>query len=314
MGRIARLLALTALTLVVLSLPSAARAATTQHVCSDTDRVCVDVTALDAAVSAGGWTRYEVTLSNNGPSAITNAAVDLTAENGTPVAPSSCLLAGAVADCALGQVPAGDSRTITGVVFHAGSTDLDPATGLVQRIDTVASYYNGASDPDPGRQDTIRVTTDTAAPSDGTAVSWIPQDTAARLATVDSLQTITAHIPPQSNAITAQLGKDLATPFTCPKGEVCRGGGWLTAVVPFAYTDAPLGFRLHWDAALVAKRQTVRNFVVWHLSDLGVLEQISRKCSSPTPPPAELPCLTDISVGTGGADATLLTTHNGRMR
>jgi uncharacterized protein DUF11 len=304
MARSVRFLILLSLSLVLIP------AAHADGKCTSTIRVCLEVTSPDTTVSAGGWTRYSVTLSNNGPNQITHASITMTAANGTPYAPlpASCSASGSALTCDAGTVASGGPPvTLTDVVFAAGS---QPG----QTLTTVASFDNGASDPDPGRQDTLPVSTVASAPAAGSAITWVPANAGADLATVDPAQTISAHLPPQSSAITAQLGKDANPKFACPKSQVCRLGDWDTASVPFAFAGVALQFRLHWAPALVSKKQTVKNFVVYHLNDNGVLEQISRTCSSPAPSLVELPCLGGVKVGAGGADATLFTTHNGRMR
>jgi hypothetical protein len=304
MPRILRLTLLAALSVLGVLATSAHAAAT----CSDKN-VCLTTTSPDATVSAGGWTRYEAVLENRSTSTLTHATITFTASNGTPAAPlpAGCSAAGSVLTCNVGTIAGNSTARVTDVVFKAGAT-------AGQTVTTVAGFNNGTSDPDPGRQDTITTSTVATAPPTGTALSWIPGGAVADLGTTDPSQTIAVHIPAQKDPITAQLGKDLLTPFTCPKGAVCRGGGWLTATVPFAYSNDALQFRLHWSPGLVSKKQTAKNFVVWHLSDSGVLEQISRKCPSANPTAAQLPCIGNVTVGPNGADATLFTTHNGRMR
>jgi hypothetical protein len=192
-----------------------------------------------------------------------------------------------------------------------------------------ASYDEGPSDngnKDP-KTDTLTAdeSTDvTATPGD--AVSWAPpgiqtiistDPDGKNVATPEQSEVAGLTLQaPSSGGATAQLDTNQPGPFTCPEHQVCRTGGWIEAhaligKVPGVF-DPPLRFSLRWDASVVPKQQTVRNFAVFYSpnADGSQLQIISRRCSSNPPP-----CLDSVTQERDGDfTAVLVQDHNGRMQ
>lgn len=281
-------------------------------------------TASPSTAAGTRFIAYDVTISNNRSSTITH----LTLRNALPAGtgfvsaqPSTgtCAYDAGTVTCALDRL-AGGAQVLVQVVLTAPTT-----TGtIVSRFN--ASFderFNDGPEADP-KQDTVETSeaTDVASVA-GFASSYVPADAAMQLSTDPSGRNVTSAADPQlgdvtvpsrSNDLTASL-EETPGSFACPRGYVCRNGDWLRATVPGTFLD-PLRFFLRWDKSLIARRQNVKNFTVFHAADLtSDPEKISSRCSSATPTLIELPCLWGVrKERDGGYSATLLTTHNGYMR
>ena len=141
----------------------------------------------------------------------------------------------------------------------------------------------------------------------------MPAGIATQLLAADEGQSGQSKIPSQHSDLTAELAITDDPPFVCPEDEICRGGGWVNATIPGTF-DA-LQFLLHWPDEFVPAKQTEKNFVLFYLAcDTCELEIISDRCSSATPSASERPCLWNLrDLGRNGFDATLISSHNGKM-
>ena len=87
----------------------------------------------------------------------------------------------------------------------------------------------------------------------------------------------------------------------------------MSATIPGAFDS--LQFVLHWPDEFVSPKQTRKNFVLFYIAcDTCALEIIRDRCSSATPSAGERPCLWNIrDLGSKGFEATLISSHNGKM-
>ncbi len=315
------------LLLAVLAALALAGPAAAAESCVSTGRVCLSVTSEPATASINGFASYVVALENKGPNTVNQVVLTDTPPDGRPVVsvtPTAltCATTGGTVRCATDQLPSGATASVRISV----STPAVPAT-LVNSASV--SFNEGGNDNEAGRQDTITGVTSTTAvtATSGLASTWVPAGSGAEL-TTDPLgtglgaaqqQLARAVVPTQATGLVAKLEQEAPSPFACPVRQVCRAGGWLEASIPdFVYSGTALRISLAWAGALVPKKQTVQNFALFYrdCEEPGcVTEVISRRCSSPEPAKSELPCLTGISVAKNrDTRATLLNSHNGRMR
>jgi hypothetical protein len=145
------------------------------------------------------------------------------------------------------------------------------------------------------------------------ASSFVPDGIATQLLAADRGQSGLSKIPSGHDDLTAELSITTDPPFVCPEGEICRGGGWVNATIPGAFDS--LQFVLHWPDEFVLPQQSEKNFVLFYLAcDTCELEIIRDRCASATPSADERPCLWNIrDLGRDGFDATLISSHNGKM-
>jgi hypothetical protein len=296
-------------------------------------QLCVSVTHTPVDVSAataGGQTfvSYTATFRNVGKSELTHTTVTACLVSGSGsgadcgAAPpgasfhsavastGTCTTDGAAARCLIGKLRRGASATVDLVArapTQAGTfRNVISATVKERRSD------NPGHDPQP---DTITVSEPVTALAAGgpRASSFVPNGVATQLLAGDEGQTGLSKIPSEHDALTADLAITDDPPFVCPKGEICRGGGWVSAIIPGTF-DA-LQFVLHWPDEFVSPKQTRKNFVLFYIAcDTCELEIIRDRCSSATPSADERPCLWNIrDLGTKGFEATLISSHNGKM-
>jgi hypothetical protein len=293
--------------------------------------VSVTHTPLDvSAATAAGQTfvSYTVTLRNVGTSELTQTAVAAclvsgsgsSSDCGAPPPGASfyaavasagdCTIAGATARCLIGKLSSGGVATVD-LVSRAPTQ-----AGAFRNVVSVSVKERGSDAPgnDP-QADTITVSEPvmTLAAGGPRALSFVPNGIATQLLAADEGQSGQSKIPPQHSDLTAELAITDDPPFVCPEGEICRGGGWVNATIPGTF-DA-LQFLLHWPDEFVPAKQTEKNFVLFYLAcDTCELEIISDRCSSATPSASERPCLWNLrDLGRNGFDATLISSHNGKM-
>jgi Domain of unknown function DUF11 len=283
--------------------------------------LCVTVAHTPLEVSASSaeaptFVSFDVTVRNASNGKLTRVAVTaclVAGSDGDTCAPAppgasfhsavssagACTIAGATARCELGFLKRGTEATIE----------------LVARAPVVAGTFRGLVGVSAKEQSTITVSQPVTAlaPGGPSASSFVPAGVATQLAAADEGQTGLSKIPAEHDGLTAALAITDDPPFVCPKGEICRGGGWVSATIPGTF-DA-LQFVLRWPDELVSKKQKVKNFVLFYLAcDTCELEIIRDRCGSATPSAAERPCLWNIrDLKRDGFEATLISSHNGKM-
>jgi Domain of unknown function DUF11 len=294
--------------------------------------LCVSVTHTPADVSSASagaptFVAYAVTVRNGGGSTLTHTTANACLAAGAAGAcgavppgaaffsatPSAgvCSIAASTARCELGSLAAGAVATIE-LVAHA-PTQAGPFRNVV----TVSANERGNDNPgqDPN-QDTVTLSEGATALVAGgpRASSFVPKGIATALLAAAAGQSGQSKIPSQHDALTAELAITDDPPFVCPKDEVCRGGGWVSATIPGTF-DAGLQFLLHWPDEFVLAKQTEKNFVLFYLAcETCELEIIRDRCSSATPSADERPCLWNVrDLGRNGFEATLISSHNGKM-
>ena len=296
-------------------------------------QLCVSVTHtpvdVSAATAAGQtFVSYTVTLRNVGKSELTQTTVAACLVSGSGsgtdcgAAPpgasffsavaskGNCTTAGATARCVIGKLPSGGSATaelVSRAPTQAGAFRNVIATTVKER-----GSDTPASDP---QADTITVSAPvtTLAAGGPRALSFVPNGIATQLLAADRGQSGQSKIPSQHGDLTAELAITDDPPFVCPEDEICRGGGWVNATIPGTF-DA-LQFVLHWPDEFVLPKQSEKNFVLFYLAcETCDLEIIRDRCASATPSADERPCLWNVrDLGRGGFDATLISSHNGKM-
>jgi hypothetical protein len=297
--------------------------ATPNQVCTETGPlVCVSVTGTPATVPPSSsvsphYVSYSGTVANQATSTVTHATATVNLSGGlSPVSATSsagsCTTTGSAATCVLGNLASGASATID-VTAMTPTGDTSAGATLTVSFD---ERFNDSPSPDP-KQDTVSSSASTTVGVvSGSASSFVPQGASVELSTDptdtgvatsgDPLVTEAAitHAPASVTA----LIEEVATPFTCPKHVLCRGGDWLHASVPGTY-DPPLAFTLRWDATLVPKGMNAKKFAVIYTECLdGCPLQIVTASS------AGYPHLTNVTkLPDGDWEATLVNDHNGYM-
>jgi Domain of unknown function DUF11 len=297
-------------------------------------QLCVSVTHTPVDVSAataGGPTfvSFTATLQNVGKSELTQTTVTACLVSGSGsgadcgAAPpgasfysavasaGSCTIDGATARCVIGKLASGASATVD-LVSRAPTQ-----AGAFRNVVSVSVKERGSDTPGSDPQgDTITVSepVTTLAFGGPRASSFLPAGIATQLLATDEGQSGQSKIPSQHDALTAELAITDDPPFTCPKGEICRGGGWVSATIPGTF-DPGLQFVLRWPDEFVPAKQTEKNFVLFYLAcDTCELEIIRDRCSSATPSAGERPCLWNVrDLGRDGFEATLISSQNGKM-
>jgi hypothetical protein len=286
----------------------------------------VEVTATSAG--APTFVAFDATVRNVGKSALTQTTLTACLVGGSgsgdecAAAPpgasfqsavasaGSCTVSGATATCQLGKLPRGAQATVQ--LVAGAPTQAGEFRNVVSV--TVKERRNDSPGPDPN-EDTITVSDPVTALAVGgpRASSFVPEGVATELLAADEGQSGQSKIPSVHDDLTAELEITDDPPFVCPKGEICRGGGWVSATIPGTF-DA-LQFVLHWPKKFVSRKQTEKNFVLFYIAcDTCALEIIRDRCKSATPSAAERPCLWNIrDRGHKGFEATLISSHNGKM-
>ena len=222
----------------------------------------------------------------------------------------TCTIAGATARCELGALRPGAAATVD---LTAGAPDEVGDFRNVVNV-TVKERASDAPGSDPN-EDTITVSEPVTMLASGgpRASTFLPKGIATQLLAGDEGQTGQSKIPAGHDDLTAFLEITDDPPFVCPEDEICRGGGWVSATIPGSF-DA-LQFVLHWPDEFVPATQKEKNFVLFYIAcDTCELEIIRDRCSSATPSAEERPCLWNIrDLGKNGFDATLISSHNGKM-
>lgn len=294
---------------------------------------CVTVTHTPPEVTAasGGaptFVAFEATVRNVGKSALTQTTLTACLVGGSGsgdecgAAPpgasfqsadsraGKCTVAGATARCELGKLRPGAAATVE--LVAGAPTQAGPFRNVLSV--TVKERRHDSPRPDPN-EDTITVSEPVTALAVGgpRASSFVPEGVATELLAADEGQTGQSKIPSVHDDLTAELEITDDPPFVCPKGEICRAGGWVSATIPGTF-DA-LQFVLHWPKKFVSRKQTEKNFVLFYIAcDTCALEIIRDRCKSATPSAAERPCLWNIrDRGYKGFEATLISSHNGKM-
>ena len=279
----------------------------------------VSHTPLEVSAStaeAPTFVAFDATVRNAGNSKLTRVVVTaclVAGSDGETCAPAppgasfdsaassagACTIAGATVRCELGFLKRGTEATIE----------------LVARAPVVAGSFRNLLSVSAKEQGTITVSqpVTTLALGGPSASSFVPEGTATQLLAADEGQSGLSKIPATHDALTAELAITDDPPFVCPKGEICRGGGWVSATIPGTF-DA-LQFVLHWPDEFVSKKQREKNFVLFYVAcDTCALEIIRDRCKSATPSAAERPCLWNIrDLKRDGFEATLISSHNGKM-
>jgi uncharacterized repeat protein (TIGR01451 family) len=297
--------------------------------CAGATTPCVATTSTPDRVSIATaasttYIRYQATVYNGGPSTMTHVFVAHALPQGTTLQSlstdtGSC--AAGTTTCSLGNLASRQTAIVTMTVTGPR------AAGTI--VDTVHTTFTAGHNPgkDPkGDIASPRATTVSAAA--GKAQSWVPpglstslstDPTGTGVATKQQSQIAGARIQAPAAGVLASLARTPGA-FTCPAGQVCRGGDWIEARALIdgvaAVFDPPLRFSLRWDATLVPMSQTVRNLAVFYEQELGApLQVISRRCSCGQPVTSELPCLTGVKKeADGDFTAVLVQSHNGYMR
>jgi Domain of unknown function DUF11 len=296
-------------------------------------QLCVSVThtPLDvSAATAAGQTfvSFTVTLRNVGTSELTQTTLTACLVSGSgsgtdcgaappgasfysaDASSGSCTIAGATARCVIGKLKSGGSATAE-LVSRAPTQ-----AGAFRNVISTTVKERGSDLPGSDPQaDTITVSepVTTLAAGGPRASSFVPNGIATQLLAADRGQSGQSKIPSQHGDLTAELAITDDPPFVCPEDEICRGGGWVNATIPGTF-DA-LQFVLHWPDEFVLPQQSEKNFVLFYLAcETCELEIIRDRCTSATPSADERPCLWDVrDRGRNGFDATLISSHNGRM-
>ena len=291
--------------------------------------VCVDLVGTPATVppsEAGSphYVSYVATIANRGPQSATHASADVALSGGLVLVSATSSVGscstGAHPTCVLGKLAGGSSATVQ-FVARAPAAEGSASASLTASFD---ERSNDSSTPDP-KQDSVSDTENTLVKVlSGTAASSVPKGSSVDL-TTDSTGTgvATASDPligaaeiTQSPLDTTALIEEVTAPLACPKKVICRSGDWFHASIPGTF-DPPLAFPLRWDKTLIPTSLNARKFALIYTECLSgcPLQVITAKCSSATPKPSELPCLTGVAkLPDGDWVATLLSSHNGYMR
>jgi Domain of unknown function DUF11 len=291
--------------------------------------VCVQVLGDPATIPPSDsesphYVSYVAQIANRGPEAATHVTANVGLSGGLVLISATTSIGSCSASgqptCDLGRLAGGASATVE---FAARAPETE---GTASASVTVAfdERSNDGSTPDP-KQDSVSDTEETTVSAlSGISSSFVPQGASVELTTDPTdtgIATLTdpligqAGITSAPTSVTALI-EEVAAPFACPKKVICRGGDWLHADIPGTY-DPPLAFGFRWDASLIPASLTAKKFAVIYTECLDgcPLQVVKTRCSSETPSPSELPCLTGVAkLPDGDWKATLLNSHNGHMR
>jgi uncharacterized protein DUF11 len=329
MSRLARLTVLAVLGGVLL-VATGGSGASGSETCGTNPLVCVSVTGTPATVAPSQadsphYVSYVAEVENRGSSTVTHVTARWALTGGLALVSAdtsvgSCTTADGVATCTLGNLAGGATAAVS-LVARAPQSEGTATAAISVSFDET---FNDGTNPDP-KQDTLTASAQTSvAAVEGSDSSFVPEGTSVDLSTdptgtgvatpTDSLIG-GAHITSAPASVTALI-EEVAAPVACPKRVICRGGGWLHASIPGTF-DPPLAFPLRWDKSLIPKGLNDKKFAVIYTECLDgcPLQVITARCSSATPDPSELPCLTGVAkLPDGDWKATLVNNHNGHMR
>jgi uncharacterized repeat protein (TIGR01451 family) len=293
-------------------------------------QVCVDVTGTPGTVPpstalAPTFVSYDVSVANQAPNTVTHVVLSDTLPDGSTlvsVTPSTgtCASSGGVVQCAFGALKSGAAVTAT-ILVQAPQFLGEVANAATVSFD---ESFNDSPAADP-KQDTVTASALTlVAPLAGAAASVVPSGAEVRLDTDPTGTDVASpqdanigkvRVPASAHpAITASLNEETA-PVSCPKKVLCRTGAWVHAQIPGTFSPA-LEFELHWSTLLAPPQQSAKNLAVLHTDCLVgcPIEVVSRRCSSSSPAPTELPCLSGVVETPAEFRATLHSKTNGYMR
>jgi hypothetical protein len=291
--------------------------------------VCVDLVGTPATVppsevGSPHYVSYVATIANRGQQSATHATADVALSGGLVLISATSTVGscstGAHPTCALGRLAGGSSATVQ-FVARAPEAEGSASASLTASFD---ERSNDSSTPDP-KQDSVSDTESTLVKVlSGTAASSVPMGSSVDLTTDPTGTGVATASDPligaaeitESPLDTTALIEEVTAPLACPKKVICRSGDWFHASIPGTF-DPPLAFPLRWDKTLIPTSLNARKFALIYTECLDgcPLQVITAKCSSATPKPSELPCLTGVAkLPDGDWVATLLNTHNGYMR
>ena len=302
--------------------------ATTPECSHSGPRVCADLVGSPATVpptdaQSPHFISYVSHISNDGNPSATHATADVDLSAGMVLVSAStsvgtCSVAGQPT-CVLGRLASGAKATVE---FVAQAPDAEGTATASLTISFDERANDGpASDP---KQDTVVATEDTeVAVPDGTAASFVPKGSSVALTTDPTGTGVATSTDPligqaiitTSPIATTALIDEVPVTLPCPKKVICRGG----RLVPRQHSRdvrPPLAFPLRWDSTLIPSSLNAKKFALLYTECLDgcKLQVITNRCTSATPPPSGLPCLSGVAkLPDGDWVATLLNTHNGYM-
>lgn len=301
------------------------------EICSTTGpRVCIDIADTPEIVApskAGSptYVSYVGRITNRDNQTATHVAAKVELSGGLVLfaaasSPGSCTTAENIATCMIGKLAARATATVQ-VVATTPTSEGSVSAKYVVSFDERA---NDQETKDP-KQDTVMKTEETAVDAvSGSAASFVPKGKDVTL-TTDATGTGVAttgdpliggvNIKSPSDSLTAMI-EEVSAPVTCPTGVICRGGGWLHAVVPGTFSP-PLVFPLRWDDSIVPSNLNQNKFAVLTTECLDgcAIEVVSARCKSANPAPSELPCLRNVAeLADGDWIGSLVNSHNGYMK
>ena len=287
--------------------------------------VCVDLVGDPATVAPSGATPHYVSyishISNDGNQSATHTTADVRLSGGLVLDSVTSNLGTCSVDahptCTFGRFASGADATVE-FVARAPENEADATANMT------VSFDEGTSDgptPDP-KQDSVTASVGTTVKvPDGSAATFVPQGASLALTTSNTgVATATDPLIGQAIITTSPIATtasidEVSLSIPCPKKVVCRGGDWFHADIPGTF-DPPLAFPLRWDSTLIPTSLNAKKFALLYTECLDgcKLEIISARCSSATPAPSELPCLTGVAkLADGDFVATLHQNHNGFM-
>ena len=236
-------------------------------------QLCVSVThtpfEVSAATAAGQtFVSFTATLQNVGKSELTHTTVTACLASGSggsecgaappgtsfysaDASAGSCTINGATARCVIGKLRKGALATVE-LVSRAPTQ-----AAAFRNVVSVTVKERGSDSPQPDPQaDTITVSepVTTLAAGGPRATSFVPDGIATQLLAADEGQSGLSKIPSAHDGLTAELAITDDPPFVCPKYEICRSGGWVSATIPGTFDS--LQFVLHWPDEFVSAKQT----------------------------------------------------------
>jgi uncharacterized repeat protein (TIGR01451 family) len=344
-ARLTRLLTVAIAALAALAAAAgSANAAPEDPTCGN--KLCLETTHEPDSdfVIPNGYLRYRVDVTNPGTSTATKVTLTFTLDQRVTLesSPAECTQPPAtqppppLITCFLGSVkPTAPDKPLTFrflVKVPPDETQVDPAGKFIDPLSSTASISadarrndSGNNPNDPTDEDFSDVAEVVAVDLvDGQSASFIPANRELTLdtdpdnsgATSSDKQFAIFRLLAFNFSTTAVIEDEVEDPsFVCPEKLKCPTAGWVDASIPGLVPD-PFAFpskmeiELHYDATALEKGTTEKNYAMLHLKNDGVLEPISRRCSSN---PA--PCLIDVILQRDGdLVAIALGTGNSRYR
>lgn len=270
----------------------------------------MDVVELPDTVSPGNLAGYQVTITNGGPSNVSQLYLTTSTDNDPAtayVAGTGCDPVGEPLFCRLGQLKKGKSVTVI-VAYQT------PETGATFSL-TFEGNTTGASDEDGGTShgDTVMKTASTDLNPDATNFSGEFLLTPGvvengQSLTTDNPQTVSVNVPLAHVPATVEDGPGVE-PGPCPTGETCAGwaelhvnSGLPTNFTAFMQFDSSLGL------------PNANSIEFGHIPDVGPAEDIAGCTFRPNnPAPTNIPCFTATNIGGGDVAATFYLDENGKI-